>query len=632
MGYLGERMSRFLTGNRTIFRMVQKFRNLKIRNRLVLLFIALALIPCVVSVFFAYKNSSDAIENKISTYSVQVMNQVSQNMRRELDRLQNDSVEIAFSDTVQQTLTDFDRLSEWEVEKTKYVMRANLAKKFFYLHDVTDVLIYTREKQKISAYGDIGFSLNLRQDYLKDYLQLLHDAGGGVVWSPVNSDNEYYLVKYATSAEQLNRSNGLLLGRAIKSLTEGDILGYLIIRINESHLTNIYKDTDIGSDADIFVIDANGLVISSRSPRVPVSTVFPDAAMVNKIGALKKTGQHVFPYVLDGKEYLISFAPIEGVDWYVVSTIPYAYLNSDSEKILVGAIFISTSCFILAVFLSYFFAATILSPLRRLRKAMYQAQQGNLSISVNDTYSDEIGEVTQHFNNMLNEINHLMENIKHKENQKRRAELRAMQAQINPHFLSNTLNIVKFLAKNQGARNIEEIITSLIQLFHVAVGKGDDLITVREEIEYVQNYINIQEYRYLNKFQFHYEMEPDILDCLLPRLLLQPIVENALIHGIGPMEGQGMVVVKGFLYEQSVKFIVTDNGVGIPEEKLKTLLSGAERRQGGIGISNVNERIKMYFGAPYGVTLESVPDLYTTVEITLPVVRKDGTFIRGTLN
>ncbi|CUH96757.1 hypothetical protein P22_2868 [Propionispora sp. 2/2-37] len=628
-------MSRFFTGNRTVFRMVQKFRNLKIRSRLVLLFIVLALIPCVVSVFLAYKNSRDAIENKISTYSVQVMNQVSQNMRRELDRLQNDSVEIAFSDVVQQTLADFDRLSEWEVEKTKYVMRDNLAKKFFYLHDVTDVLIYTREKHKISAYGDIGFSLNLRQDYLKDYLQLLHDAGGGVVWSPVNSANEYYLVKYATSAERLNRSNGLLLGRAIKSLTEGNILGYLIIRINESHLTNIYKDTDIGSDADIFVIDANGLVISSRSPRVPVSTVFPDAAMVNKIGSWEKTGQHVFPYKLDGKEYLISFAPIEGVNWYVVSTIPYAYLNSDSEKILMGAIFISTSCFILAVFLSYFFAATILAPLRRLRKAMYQAQQGNLSISVNDTYSDEIGEVTQHFDNMLNEINHLMDNVKHKENQKRRAELKALQAQINPHFLSNTLNIVKFLAKNQGAHNIEEIVTSLIQLFHVAVGKGDDLITVREEIEYVQNYINIQEYRYLNKFQFHFEMEPDILDCLLPRLLLQPIVENALIHGIGPMEGQGMVVVKGFLYDQSIKFMVTDNGVGIPEEKLKTLLaenSGAGRRQGGIGISNVNERIKMYFGAPFGVTLESVPDLYTTVEITLPVVRKGETFPRGTLN
>ena len=192
--------------------------------------------------------------------------------------------------------------------------------------------------------------------------------------------------------------------------------------------------------------------------------------------------------------------------------------------------------------------------------------------------------------------------------------------------MSNTLNTVLFLAKAQQAHNIESITTSLIQLFHVAVGKGEDLITIREEMEYIKAYINIQEYRYLNKFKINYNIEQEILDCKIPRLILQPVVENALIHGIEPLDGQGMVVIKGFSQGPDIRFIVTDNGVGIPPHKLESLLQGnGERnsmRLSGIGIANADERIKMYFGLQYGLSIESVLGLYTTVELTMPSIKQ----------
>lgn len=605
--------------------MAKIFRNFKIRTRLVLLFTVLSVIPLLITVILVYKDSSDALKEKISTYSLQVMGQVSENIKRELDRLENDSVEIEFSDVVQNTLTYYDQMGEWEIEHAIYIMRENHVKKFSFLHDVSDVLLYTKDGKKINAYGDAGFSFNLEHDYLTNYLSQLHEKDGGVVWVSINTENEYHLVKHATSAEQLSKSNGILLGRAVRSLSEGDRIGYLMIRTNERYLSNIYKDIDIGQGAEIFVLDKTGRVISSRSPRIPVTKPYFDAKMIGKIKDNLEVGQHVFSLEIEGEKYLVSFAPVEGVDWFVVSTIPFSYINSDSQKIYVGAFVIAVICFIIAVLLAYLFSSSILAPLNRLRKGMKQVQGGNLSVIVQDHYNDEIGEVTQNFNNMLIEIKGLMDNIKSQENQKRVAELKALQAQINPHFLSNTLNTVKFLAKAQKAYNIESLTTSLIQLFHMTMGKGDDLITIEKELEYITNYINIQEYRYLNKFKVNFDIEPEILACKIPRLLLQPVVENALIHGIGPMDGQGMVVIKGFFYDKDIKITITDNGVGIPEEELEVILHKDQEddamRVNGIGIANAGERIKMYFGAQYGLGIESAQGLYTTVEITIPALK-----------
>ncbi|MBP2657157.1 MAG: integral rane sensor signal transduction histidine kinase [Firmicutes bacterium] len=599
------------------------FRNFKIRNRLVLLFTVLSLLPLLVIVTLVYKNSSDAMKTKISTYSVEVMRQVSENIERELDKLQNDSVEIEFSDAVQNILLHCNQMSEWEIEDAKYKMRENHVKKFSFLHDVSDVLIYTMNRKKVNAYGNSGFSFNFKQDYLEDYLDQLYSKGGAILWTPVNIENEYHPV---ANDELLGKKNGILLGRAVKSLEQGDIIGYLMIRANERQLSNIYKNIDIGQDADIFVLDKSGIVVSSRSSSVPVTSYYSDENLIKHIKDNYAAENYTFPYEFAGGEFLVSFAPVKGVEWFVVGIIPFSYLNSDSEKMVVDAIFIGIGCFIISILLAYVFSANLLAPIEKLQVAMNRAQQGDLSVSITDHYHDEIGEVTRNFNYMLSEIKNLMENAKNKENQKRLAELKALQAQINPHFLSNTLNTVKFLAKAQKAENIENITTSLIQLFHMTMGKGEDLITIGEEIEYIKNYINIQEYRYLNKFKINYDIEPKILECKIPRLLLQPVVENALIHGVGPMDGQGMIVIKGFCYDGAIKMIVTDNGVGIVPGKLEALLNGGTKnshmRLNGLGIANVDERIKLYFGIQYGLSIESVPGLYTTVEIALPVIKQ----------
>lgn len=388
-----------------------------------------------------------------------------------------------------------------------------------------------------------------------------------------------------------------------------------------------YRNVDIGEGSDIFVIDSTGTVVSSRNPNIEITKNYKDQSLTKKIDAISKQGKNVFNLDIEDNRYLVAFSTIKGTDWYVVSTIPFSYLNSESKKIGMNIIMLGIGCFLAAILLSYVFSRSISSPLKKLVKAMNEAKKGNLSIIIKDNNRDEIGEVTGNFNNMLNEIKNLLDNVKSKERQKRNAELKALQAQINPHFLSNTLNTVKWLANVQKAENVENIVTSLIQLLHISMGKGDDTISIKEELEYIKNYINIQEYRYYNKFKVNYEIEEEILDFKIPKLILQPIVENSLIHGIGPMEGLGIIAVKGFKYEGDIKITVTDNGLGIHEDKLDKLLEGEDisdrSRFSGIGISNVNERIKMYFGDKYGLHIESVPNLFTTIEITIPISNKE---------
>lgn len=610
--------------NSILINIVSIIRNIKIQQRLILILIMLSVVPLVITSIFSYNQSSSAIRSKTSTYSSQVMNQVGVNIERELNRLENDSIEIEFSSLTQNVLTNIKNMSAWEIEIVQLTMKENLVKKFSFLHDVSDVLLYTNDRRRIVAYGDRSFKLNLKKEFLDTYLKELEEKEGTPVWKSSNIDVEERLVKFATSAEQMNKSDCILLGRAVLSLETREIIGTLLIRTNDRYFSNIYRNIDMGKNADIFVVDSDGIVVSSRNTKIPVAKQYKDQMLIKEL--LNRTGSQdkTFNMSIDDKKYMIAFSYLKDADWFVVSTIPYSYLNAEVKGILTNIMLLVIGCSVLAVLLSYIFTLTLSKPLKRLINTMNEVKRGNLSVSIIDNSTDEIGEVVGNFNTMLNEIKNLMESVKLNEKQKREAEIKILQAQINPHFLSNTLNTVKWLAGAQKAHNIEALVSSLIKLLHVSMGKGDDFITMGEEVEYIKSYINIQEYRYYDKFRVVFEIEEDILDYKVLRFLIQPVVENAIIHGIGPMTEQGLISIKGFKYNDVLKIRVTDNGEGIPRERLCKILTVDDYENkskfSGIGINNVNERIQINFGDEFGLHIESVPKLYTTVELTLPII------------
>ncbi len=612
---------------RTFAGTISLIMNTKIQLRLTVLFIVLSVIPLAITGFFSYKESAAAITSKTSTYSAQVMNQIAVNIKTELDRLENDSVEISLSELAQNVLINAENMSEWEIYNIESTFRDNLVKKFSILHDVSDVLLFTNSGKKINAYGDRSFKLNFRKEFLDDYLEQLTGKKGTPVWKGANHDAEGVLVRFATSPEQMNKSDCILLGRAVLSLDTREIIGTLIIRTNERYFSNIYRNTNMGTDADIFVLDSEGNVVSSRNPKIPAAKKYRDPRLISELLVRGEDDSKTFSFDMGEGSYLVAYSPIKSAGWFVVCTIPYSYIDSEARELRSTILLLSLACSILAVFLSYIFTLTISKPLKRLVSAMNEVEKGNLSIGMLDKRNDEIGEVTDNFNKMLNEIKKLMEDVKNQEIQKRKAEIETLQAQINPHFLSNTLNTVKWLASAQKADNIEAIVSSLIHLLSVSMGKGEEFITIRQEIEYIKSYINIQEYRYYDKFRVVFEIEEEILNCRILKFLIQPLVENSIIHGTKSKTEQELIVIKGFKYENVLKITVTDNGVGIPGDKLSKLIaSGQEDRKhsfSGIGINNVNDRIRMYFGYSYGLQIESVPNLYTTVELSVPIITQE---------
>ncbi|MHB8062939.1 MAG: cache domain-containing protein, partial [Ruminiclostridium sp.] len=257
-------------------------RNINIQLRLILLFIILSVIPLGITSIFSYKESSSAITNKTSTYSVQVMSQVGVNIERELNRLENDSIDIELSTLAQNVLKNINEMSEWQIEDTQYKMKDNLVKKFSFFHDVSDVLLFTNDKRRIIAYGDKGFGLNFKKEFLDNYLNQLVEKEGTPIWIGLNKDVEERLVQFATSAEQMNKSDCILLGRAVLSLETRDVIGTLLIRTNERYFSNIYTNIDMGANADIFVIDSDGIVVSSRNPEIPVAKQYKDPQLIKE--------------------------------------------------------------------------------------------------------------------------------------------------------------------------------------------------------------------------------------------------------------------------------------------------------------------------------------------------------------
>lgn len=606
---------------------------MKINRRLLLSFAALSLLPLCVTGWFAYYQSSVAIKDKIGTYSVEVMNQVSVNIQNELTKLENDSIDIAFSDTVQNTLLTYHQLDEWERNAAEVEMKNLVAKRFSFVRSVTDVQIFTINKDKINAYGDITFGYRLKSEYLDSLLAEALSRGGVTLWTIQDKDDEEDWREFNYRAGLYGHS-GIVLARSFRSLQEGKPLGYILIRIDERHILKKYEDLDLGTGTDIFILDDQGRVISSRNPDLRPASMYGDPSFVRKLKESRERGVHAFQASIAGKNHLVAYSFIPQADWFLVSTIPHSYLNYESIRIGIYIAALAILCFLLALHVSFLVSSSISRPLLRLVGSMNQVKSGNFAMQIRDNHQDELGVVSEHFDTMVHDLKSLIHEVKEKETLKRQAELKALQAQINPHFLSNTLNTIRWLAQLQKADNISNVIHSLIQLLHASMWKGGELVTLREEIEHVRHYLNIMAYKYYDKFSVHYEIEDEVLSSQIQNFLLQPIVENALLHGIEPMDGHGYIVIKAYRMQKHLKISITDNGVGIPPEDMEKLMrkrkdvnqagqSGS--RLSGIGIWNVDQRIKLFFGEEYGLSIQSIPNLYTTIELTLPVLHKEET-------
>ncbi len=333
---------------------------------------------------------------------------------------------------------------------------------------------------------------------------------------------------------------------------------------------------------------------------------------------------------IKGADYQIVSQWSDYTQWKTVGVFPLNEIMSQVSNIRTYSLIIAGVTVLVALVVSVFFTSGIARPVIELRALMKEAQEGNLSVRYEGRQEDEIGYLGKSFNAMIEEVQKLLDMVYREQQSKREAELKILQEQIKPHFLYNTLDTIQWMAQEHDAQDIVKIVGALTSLFRIGLSRGKEMISLSEELEHVRSYLIIQKARYEDKFDFEVHTDDDVTSLMVLKVTLQPLVENAIYHGIKERRGHGSIMVEARREDGMLLMRVKDNGVGMSPAKLeevRALLAASPSLAGGLagyGIHNVHERIQLSFGSRYGLRLESERGRGTTVEILHPLVTAGG--------
>jgi two-component system sensor histidine kinase YesM len=430
------------------------------------------------------------------------------------------------------------------------------------------------------------------------------------------------------------------LSREIIDPETGQGKGVLLVDLNYRIIDRICGSVELGKRGYIFIVDRNGDIVYH-----PQQQLLYGGLKTEDIERIIAETETYFPGEGENRDKFYSLAPMYSTGWRVVGVNYRSELVENRDTIrrdyaLWGVVFLTVS---MAV--SILLAQRISKPIKELRRSMRDVEQGNFDITADIRSSNEIGELGKDFNIMVGEIKKLMNRITVEQEQKRKSELNALQMQINPHFLYNTLDSVIWMAESGKQDEVIAMSSALARLFRLSISKGREIIDVASEIEHVKNYLTIQKIRYKDRLDYRIEVDDDIKTMRIVKIILQPLVENAIYHGIKNASAAGTVIISGYKTERGMDLVVRDDGAGMDKaglERVRRRLDGTagqgtlsdetppdspsgRGRGSGVGIRNVDERIKLYFGGSYGLEFKSDEGEGTTVYIHLPAIPREET-------
>ncbi|MDF1496138.1 sensor histidine kinase [Caproiciproducens sp. CPB-2] len=410
------------------------------------------------------------------------------------------------------------------------------------------------------------------------------------------------------------------LSRSVELTSAGSIThGVLLVDMNFSGIEQICKNVDLGESGYIYLIDGNGEIIYHPRQQLIYSNLIHEN---NYAAARYDDGNHNETF--EGQQRLVTVKTAGYTGWKIIAVTPTQDITSDYQQFRLFTLFFIFFAIFLMIFVNMFLSSRIANPLKELELSVKELDRGNLSgvdISVSGSY--EVQHLGKTIRSMVDQMRRLMDDIVAEQESKRRSELDALQSQINPHFLYNTLDSIIWMIENERYDGAVTMVTALARLFRISLSKGKNIITVSDELEHVRNYLTIQKMRYKNKFSYEISAEPETLKCATIKLIVQPLVENAIYHGMEFMSGDGEIRIKAYREGNDLYIDIIDNGLGMPQEQADALLTQettkVRGKGSGIGLKNVKERIQLYFGSEYGLAIYSEPDEGTTARIHLPL-------------
>lgn len=571
----------------------------------------LVLCAVIVATLISVRYTNSAIYENSVIYTQTIIRQLNQNIDSYITYMDNIASVIAKSQDAYQLL--YQQIGEDEATKEGH--RKRLLEQFNTIlksrEDIRNIGIVQKDGVMLinSGYQAINPDLDLStQEWYTN---------------AVDNYNQYCLTSsHVQHVIKGQRPWVITLSREIHNFYgTGNSDGVVFIDLNYNAIIDLCDQNSIGDKGYVFILDQDGNIVYHPSQQQLYNEL-----QTENIDTVMNADSDIVVTREGDDEKIYTLSHSETTGWTIVGCVNMAELLKDSRE--ANNIYVMTAIVLVAIamILSSFIARSITLPIQKLRDSMKKVQEGDFKAAdVVIPSQNEIGSLTTSFNAMTHRIEELMEeNVKEQE-QKRKIELKALQSQINPHFLYNTLDSIIWMAEGKKYEDVVLMTASLARLLRQSISNEDETVLIGQEIQYVKSYLTIQKMRYKDKLEFEINVDPFINSVHIVKLVLQPIVENAIYHGLKYKESKGLLTVTGYQKNQNAVIEITDDGVGMDEETLNHIFEKhkVNYRSNGVGVYNVQKRLCMYYGKEYGLHYESEPGHGTTVTVTIPMEQEE---------
>ena len=584
---------------------IRRFFSESLHHRLILYFMLLMMIPISVAGTLIYRASDVRISDSALALAEEVVGKTGENLEAVLLDMQSAAKQVAEDHTVQilmAKLQDSEKAEDSVIleldARLKQIagMYAGLDGVYICLDD------FTVAKSRYYAVRDEHKALPMTMEQYEVIR---------------NHEDIQWIVSDEGSLVADNMGNAVLSAARLLPLSStGQPCGIVVVEVRQSYLKQIF-DKKLGESGTIFLM-------SARSNIALLPAAASDEIVSDAVNQIRRTDRKAATISLHDR--VIFYVPLSLSEWTAIGVVMKQILRGDSQEILTLFVITVLMTLLLTIFVSGSLADYELRPIRRIQTYIKDMENGEFGKPLPSMRSDEIGSLAENTQEMSEKIGELLETVKTEQKRMRTAEFKALQAQINPHFLYNSLDSINWLVRKGNTEKAIEMISALTTFFRIGLSKGRDIITVREELEHVRSYLVIQKIRYENQFEYSFYVDPETENYFVPKLMLQPLVENALYHGIKLCDRKCILMIQVLSHGDRIEIEVLDNGAGMDAETLESVRKAmehkGENRANSYGVVNVNDRIQILAGQEYGLRLTSEKGVGTSARIVLPKTLK----------
>ncbi|CAH1219342.1 hypothetical protein PAECIP111892_04720 [Paenibacillus auburnensis] len=566
--------------------------NFSIRSRLILYFLFLVLLPTTIISITVYNKSADIITRNVNTSIENNLNLVQDNLDQRFTSANNSMIALYLN-------TEFADLisSNRPTDSTGIINELAALNKILENFPANGTsgssfvpMLYMLNRPEYTQYNFSRRVFNIDQISLKPwYLAIPAKSDFTVVG--LSSLDSRFTIKFAKR----------LFGIRHAQLPFAGLLTIDIPVSEFSTLLDHYKPTP---GSRIYIVDQTGTIAISPEESLIGQNISTRDYFSKISPADADSGTfHSFRHVISGEKMLVSYQNIQATGWTILSFSPVSELNGELASFQRVMYVVIGICMLVSLTMALLLSENISAPIRKFIQSMSHAESGNFNIIIRYRRKDEFSYLFNRYNKLLQQIKALIDKLYVTELRKKEAELKTLQAQINPHFLYNTLDSINWLAINHNVPEISSMVTSLSDFFRYSLSKGRNIIPLRDELKQVESYLGIQQFRFQDKLEYELEdVDPRLLtECLVVKLSIQPLVENAIIHGIQQRRGKGKIRIRVTSAQEVLFVSVFDDGVGADPERLNLLLTDQQPGNQSYGIRNVHTRIQQFFGEAYGI-------------------------------